>query len=426
MTRASNRRRFAAVVAAMTTALVVSGCGAAGFTDDPSLNSAIPLAIQSPPDLVTPYPEPIVRGAADTGGPGAVLAVADPPRGPIPVITELGAIVKRVEYRSTSGLDRSPTVVSGIVVTPKGEPPPGGWTTIAFGHGTTGVLDDCGPSEYVNLIGSDEIIAALVLNGFAVAMSDYEGLGMRDVDHPFLDARTYGYNMIDAVRAARGVFPGLGRKWISYGVSLGGMASWAAGELAPTYGGGLDLLGTVALVPVSDMTGLVERAEKGTLTADQVPMMAYLIDSLARVLPDEFDRDDYRSEFLRKNWSEVLRCIPIDVQQTQRVLNSIGVEDVAPHTPEAAARLRDHLAATSLPVGRATAPMLIMYGTEDPLIAAPWTERAIRRSCTAGSPIQAMRRIGETHAQLDSGQSVAWMKSLESGWKPPQNCGDRP
>ncbi|UOG23641.1 hypothetical protein MTX80_18160 [Gordonia amicalis] len=174
------------------------------------------------------------------------------------------------------------------------------------------------------------------------------------------------------------------------------------------------------------MTGLVERAEKGTLTADQVPMMAYLIDSLARVLPDEFDRDDYRSEFLRKNWSEVLRCIPIDVQQTQRVLNSIGVEDVAPHTPEAAARLRDHLAATSLPVGRATAPMLIMYGTEDPLIAAPWTERAIRRSCAAGSPIQAMRRIGETHAQLDSGQSVAWMKSLESGWKPPQNCGDRP
>lgn len=87
------------------------------------------------------------------------------------MITELGAIVKRVEYRSRSGIDNSPTVVSGIVVTPKGPPPPGGWTTIAFGHGTTGVLDNCGPSEYVNLIGSDEIIAALVLNGFAVAMS---------------------------------------------------------------------------------------------------------------------------------------------------------------------------------------------------------------------------------------------------------------
>lgn len=408
----------------IVTAALVSGCGTSGVADDCTGHAAIPLTIQPPPDLVTPYPEPVVVGARDTGSPGAVLEVEDPPRGPIPVIDELGAIVKRVEYRSTSGLDRSPTVVSGIVVTPKGIPPEGGWTTISFGHGTTGVLDNCGPSEYANLIGSDQIIAALVLNGFAVAMSDYEGLGIRGADHAFLDARSYGYNMIDAVRAARAVFPGLSDRWISYGVSLGGMASWAAGELAPIYGGGLDLLGTVSLVPVSNMTGLVDRAERGTLTPDQVPMMAYLVDSVARTLPDDFDRDDYRSAFLRENWAEVLRCIPIDVDITQRVLNSIGVEDVRPRTPRASARLRDYLRYTALPVGVARAPTLIMYSTDDPLIAAPWTEGAIRRACAAGSPIQAIRRIGETHADLDSGQSVAWMKSLANGWNPPQNCQD--
>ncbi|GAC84607.1 hypothetical protein GP2_024_00340 [Gordonia paraffinivorans NBRC 108238] len=169
----STRRRLAAVAAAVTmTVTAVSGCGAHGFGDDESERlPGISLSLQPEPELVTPHPEPVMRGPADTGRPGAVLRVMEPPRGPIPVITELGAIVKRVEYRSRSGIDNSPTVVSGIVVTPKGPPPPGGWTTIAFGHGTTGVLDNCGPSEYVNLIGSDEIIAALVLNGFAVAMS---------------------------------------------------------------------------------------------------------------------------------------------------------------------------------------------------------------------------------------------------------------
>ncbi|MGB6180839.1 MAG: hypothetical protein WBF79_06325, partial [Rhodococcus sp. (in: high G+C Gram-positive bacteria)] len=69
--------------------------------------------------------------------PGTLLA---PPRevAAYPAVATLAARSVTVRYRSTSGADGSPTEVSGIVLVPRGDPPPGGWPVVSIGHATTG------------------------------------------------------------------------------------------------------------------------------------------------------------------------------------------------------------------------------------------------------------------------------------------------
>src|SRR5882757_10971201 len=57
-----------------------------------------------------------------------------------PELVAVGATGHRVHYRSTSGLGY-PVVVSGVVLTPAGAAPPGGWPVVSWAHGTTGVSD---------------------------------------------------------------------------------------------------------------------------------------------------------------------------------------------------------------------------------------------------------------------------------------------
>src|ERR1700759_2086308 len=57
----------------------------------------------------------------------------------------LGATAYRVLYRST-GLDNKPILVSGVVIVPPGDPPPGGRPIVAWAHPTSGVVPRCAPS----------------------------------------------------------------------------------------------------------------------------------------------------------------------------------------------------------------------------------------------------------------------------------------
>src|SRR6185312_6486578 len=113
--------------------------------------------------------------------------------------------------------------------------------------------------------------------GFAVTMTDYQGLGVPGYYHPFLDAKTFGNNMIDAVRALRRVGADISTQWVAFGHSLGGMAAWAAADRAGEYGRGLDLMGTLSMAPAADMAGLADAAWNGTMTADQRVAMVFVL-----------------------------------------------------------------------------------------------------------------------------------------------------
>lgn len=149
--------------------------------------------------------------------------------------------------------------VSGTVSVPKGKAPRGGWPVITYGHGTTGIADKCAPSRnkkggpadgYINY--TDDIQNSWLKAGYAVARTDYQGLGTPGV-HPFLIGKAEGRGVLDIVRAARNLNPKIGKRFVIAGHSQGGHAAlFAAGE-AKRFVPELKLKGTVAFAPASHM-----------------------------------------------------------------------------------------------------------------------------------------------------------------------------
>jgi pimeloyl-ACP methyl ester carboxylesterase len=402
----------------------------------PVLFAAVLLVTACAPSAVPPPPPgdrtvartltPLFPGTPTLGppdltddGPGSLLSVA--PMSGSTDLEDINAAYMRVVYRSTSGVDGTPTEVSGVVAIPAGTPPKGGWPVVSFGHGTTGILNKCAPSLFGTLPGSGPMIGPILSSGFVVAMTDYQGLGVQGYYHPFLDAKTFGYNMIDAVRAARRVGVDVSDRWVAFGHSLGGLAAWAAADEAGTYGKGLDLLGTLAMAPAADMSGMADAAQNGTLTADQRVALVFVLQSLSWSHPD-LDLARYRSGYTAAHWDEILDCIPTNLDDIMRVRQQMTNADLKPETPADTARLRDLLEQIAVPQNRATGPLRVVYGTEDTLVDQPWFERALTRSCAQGDAIEIDKKIGQGHSDLDSAFGLSWLQDRLDGISVPNNC----
>jgi hypothetical protein len=312
----------------------------------------------------------------------------------------------RVVYRSTSG-DGQATEVSGSVFVPSGDPPPGGWPVVAFGHGTTGLDESCAPSLSNTLLGYAETVGILITKGYAVALADYQGLGASGV-HPYTDSRTAGLNVIDAVRALRATFPDVSNRWGAFGGSQGGGAAWAADEQAHDYAPELTLVGAVAVSPVADLTGLVDKAQQGTLTKDQELGVIGIAESLARLHPD-FNRDDFRRGAAARYWDILVGCSGPDTPYRGDAAKTIELNEVAPSTPAAADRLRRYLAQWALPQKRLSAPLYVWYGGADTFIDASWTAGAIERACARGGPVVAVFEENKGHGEIDYQDQFQWL-----------------
>lgn len=174
----------------------------------------------------------------------------------------IGGRTHLVLYRST-GAKGETVPVSGVVTVPEGDPPEGGWPVVSWGHGTTGMADDCAPSRsevdpttgvYTSVM--DEVTTDLVDRGYAVVRTDYEGLGTPG-PHPYLMGRSAGASMADIVLAARELEPDLSTRWLAMGHSQGAHAALFTSEFTGAYTPGLELLGIVALAPPSQLGAVV-------------------------------------------------------------------------------------------------------------------------------------------------------------------------
>jgi pimeloyl-ACP methyl ester carboxylesterase len=360
---------------------------------------------------------PIQAADLSRNGPGSLVSAMTMP-GLAASSDGLHLQAARVVYRSTSGDDGAPTVVSGSVFVPLGSPPPGGWPVVAFGHGTTGIDEECAPSKSDSLMGMSGVVAGLIAKGFASVMPDYEGLGTPGA-HPYTDGRTAGLNMIDAVRALRSTFKNVSTRWAALGHSQGGAAAWAADERAREYAPELDLVGAVALAPAADVTKLVDKAQAGTLTSDQALAFVLVIESLTRRFPD-LNRDDYRHGAARRSWDALTACAGPLVDRRAQAAVGLVPADVAPNSTVAAARMRQQLQRWALPQGKLSAPLYVVYGSLDTLIDAQWTTDAIARACSLGGPIVWDLQPGKGHGDIDFGPALLWIVDRFAG-KPVTN-----
>ncbi|MER5807631.1 lipase family protein [Streptomyces sp. NPDC002033] len=152
----------------------------------------------------------------------------------------------KVHYRSTTA-DGAPNVVSGTVIVPQ-DGRTGPRPLITYAVGTVGMGDSCAPSNNLPYGTAMEanLIQQYTLRGWAVVVTDYEGLGTPGL-HTYTVGPSAGHAMLDAARAAiRLPEAGLGTDTPVgiMGYSQGGQASSWAAELQGSYAPELKVKGT--------------------------------------------------------------------------------------------------------------------------------------------------------------------------------------
>ncbi len=165
--------------------------------------------------------------------------------------TELAPLAtgKRIAYVTTSVTGGTITA-TGLILTPKANKQN---RTVVWGHGTTGLADQCTPSASQSVFWPEAraAIAELLQRGWTVAAPDYPGLGTPQA-HPYLIGASAARSMIDSVKAARRLDTALSPQYVVDGHSQGGQGALFAGELAPSYDGALALRGVASIAPVSN------------------------------------------------------------------------------------------------------------------------------------------------------------------------------
>ena len=133
-------------------------------------------------------------------------------------------------------------------------------------------------------MGYEELwVATLVARGYAVVVTDYEGLGTPG-DHPYMNRLSQGHALLDAARAAKQL-PGTSLTpngpVALWGYSQGGGASASALELAPSYAPELDLVGAYVGAPPADLTTLLPFIDGSILTG----VLGYVLNGMIHSYP---------------------------------------------------------------------------------------------------------------------------------------------
>jgi len=232
------------------------------------------------------------------GRPGDLIRT-EPSRLVLEPSGQLGAIVAtgtRIMYRSTDSRG-NPMVVTGTYFEPD-HPWPGAGPRplISYAPGTQGQGNQCAPSRMFNqgihysggwdiMVNYEEVfVATMVARGFAIVMTDYQGLGTVDM-HTYMNRLAQGHAVLDAARAAM-LLPDTSLDPAGpvafWGYSQGGGATASAAELASAYAPELKVVGTYAGAPPADLKELLPYTDGSAL----VGVVGYALNGIIGAYPE--------------------------------------------------------------------------------------------------------------------------------------------
>ncbi|WP_445147233.1 alpha/beta fold hydrolase [Dyella sp. Tek66A03] len=268
----------------------------------------------------------------------------------------------------------------------------------------------------VDLYGYGGFVARLLKAGYAVVATDYEGLGTPGV-HPYIIADSEGRGVIDAVRAGIQADLTLSTSWFSVGHSQGGQAAIAAGELADSWGRGLDFRGTVGLAPLTDIGQAYNYGSPGPVDRG---FYLLALQGLKTQTPN-LRYEDYLGPQALKMMAKTENDCTSKIWEdfSANLGDKLNDFQFTPQTPAAALALQPLLDAQSVPRGKTPGPMLLLQGDEDPTIKVAVTTQAVRNARAAGTAAEFRLYPGQDHYSVlasgsDGGAAtdvVAWLNS---------------
>ena len=340
----------------------------------------------------TPKPLP-------TGKPGDLIRSERFDDYDLPFVT-----VVRILYhsRTATGAD---VPVSGVVLTPAGDPPTGGWPVIAWTHAFSGAARQCAPSLARNL---DYGAAFTMWTGlhYAVVATDYAGLGT-DSRNAVMDMRSNANDVVNAVKAAHAAVPSLGSKWIALGDSEGAASVVALDEIQSDPG----FLGSVALSGVTDAKDVYERLAKGN-DRGRIALLAYAVKTVS---PD-FDPNTVLTAKGMSFYEQIGHsCTP----------PASSSDEIAKPGWDANPVLQQFFSTNRLGEKRASAPLLVIAGESDAIFPIDLVTSTVARMCKQGDRVQFDKYPGLDRLRVP-GESIteqtSWIRDRFAGKAAPSNC----
>lgn len=309
-----------------------------------------------------------------------------------------GANVTRVMYKSTNNQGK-PIGVTGTVLMPQGSwiglgPRP----LVTVAPGTQGQGDSCAPSKLLAMGQEYEglLVKGLLARGYAVAITDYEGLGTDGV-HTYLARESQGQAVLDMARAAINLnIPGLStnpRVGI-VGYSQGGGAAASAAELASAYAPELKLIGTYAGAVPADLQAVASNIDGGLYTG----FLLYAVNGLAAA--EGFKVADYANAkgqaVLAKTAQEcIFTTLPSAAFLNTATLTNAGqkLSELTKSAPLKAVLDKQKLGV----VGKPSAPVMVGQSLLDDVIPAAQARQFAKRWCAKGTTVEWTNTLAPTH-----------------------------
>jgi hypothetical protein len=432
-------RGLFAVVSVMVVAMAGSP---AANADDPTIDDHHPYfnedeyqAFYTPPDPLPP------------GEPGDLIRT-EPSRLVLEPSGALGMIMAdgtRIMYHSNDARG-NPVAVTGTYFEPHNPwPHPGPRPLIVYGPGTQGQGDQCAPSRQFNqgihwapyldiAFNYEELfVATMVARGFAIVMTDYEGLGTPGL-HTYVSRASQGHAMLDAARAAKrlpetSLEPG--GPVAFWGYSQGGGAAASAAEMAQGYAPEVDVVGTYAGAPPADLKALFPFADGSML----VGVVGYALNSVMTAYPEH--EAAIRSTLTPRGADMLFK---VQDQCIAETISKFMFRHLQPYFNQDIRRLVEQEPFKSLfdeqKLGRfkPNAPVLINANRFDPLV--PWAPamQLGRDWCAQGADVEArtneqppfLNKAVINHALpmlVDGEPAMQWIADRFKGVPTASNCG---
>lgn len=302
----------------------------------------------------------------------------------------------RVLYSSIDGIDgTSPVAVSGAVFVPRGAPPAGGWPIVAWAHGTVGIADICAPSWAARSYRDIQYLDTWLAQGYAVVATDYQGLGTPGF-HPYLNARSEAYGVLDSVRAALAHDKRLANVVAIVGQSQGGGGAFATAAFAPRYAPEIGIRGTVATGVPYFAPGAPSASPADPTRVD--PGIAYIL--YFAVAAEHADPTlDPATLFQPKALPLLQVARTACVYALEDDVTLAGLTDATALLPGLQTVFAKHFAELEYPTLAIPTPVFIGTGAADLDVRPATQERLVKDACAAGTVVEAHIYAGLDHSE---------------------------
>jgi pimeloyl-ACP methyl ester carboxylesterase len=256
-----------------------------------------------------------------------------------------------------------------------------------------------------------------------IAASDYQGLGTPG-PHPYLVGGVEGMNALDSVRAARNLAEAdAGDEFAVWGHSQGGHASLFTGQLSSSYAPELHLVGVAAGGPVPNLKDLF--AVNIETTVGRI-LIAMALQSWARVYGDA-RLDQIVTPVARPLVGRIARnCLYNPNQILASVPAALALDLTFLHTTPWETEPWKTILDTNTPgAERTNAPILIVQGDADTIVAPEITARLADKLCAAGEMVDFRLLAGIGHLQtghVAAPEVVQWIGDRFAGKPAATTC----